>query len=128
MFYDLESPLDFARQVEAILAPDGLWHFEQSYMPSMLKMNSYDTICHEHIEYYSFSVIENLLRRCGLKIVRVAFNDINGGSIRCYATHAGSSRFRNRANIEAIENVRSAEFELELDTDKPYRSFQERID
>jgi hypothetical protein len=53
MFYDLESPVSFARQIESILADDGVWHFEQSYMPSMLRMNSYDTICHEHLEYYS---------------------------------------------------------------------------
>ena len=53
MFYDLEAPLDFVREVAAILADDGIWHFEQSYMPSMLRMNSYDTICHEHLEYYS---------------------------------------------------------------------------
>jgi hypothetical protein len=52
MFYDLESPVNFAMQVESILSDDGVWHFEQSYMPSMLRMNSYDTICHEHIEYY----------------------------------------------------------------------------
>ncbi len=128
MFYDLEAPVTFVEAVRSILSKDGIWIIEMSYMPSMLKMNSYDTICHEHIEYYSFSVIENLLRRCGLKVVRVTFNDINGGSIRCYATHAGSSRFQNREDLEAIDEVRRAEFELELDTDKPYRHFQERID
>lgn len=128
MFYDLEAPVTFVEAVRSILSKDGIWIIEMSYMPSMLKMNSYDTICHEHIEYYSFSVIENLLRRCGLKVVRVTFNDINGGSIRCYATHAGSSRFQNREDLEAIDDVRRAEFELELDTDKPYRHFQERID
>ena len=55
MFYDLEDPVEFARQIAAILADDGIWHFEQSYMPSMLRTNSYDTICHEHLEYYSLS-------------------------------------------------------------------------
>jgi hypothetical protein len=54
MFYDLEAPIQFAEAVESILADDGIWHFEQSYMPSMLRLNSYDTICHEHLEYYSF--------------------------------------------------------------------------
>src|SRR5262245_33933078 len=51
MFYDLEDPLAFVREVKRLLAPDGLWVFEQSYMPTMLEMNSYDTICHEHLEY-----------------------------------------------------------------------------
>ena len=97
-------------------------------MPEMLKMNSYDTICHEHIEYYSLSVLENLLRRGGLKIFNVAFNDINGGSIRCYATHEANFKFGDVQFLNALESVRQQEFELELDTDKPYASFQERID
>jgi hypothetical protein len=53
MFYDLEDPIQFAKEIESILADDGIWHFEQSYMPSMLRTKAYDTVCHEHIEYYS---------------------------------------------------------------------------
>jgi hypothetical protein len=49
MFYDLEAPIEFAQQIESILADDGIWHFEQSYMPSMLRLNSYDTVCHEQL-------------------------------------------------------------------------------
>ncbi len=128
MFYDLENPVDFVQAISALLKKDGVWIFEMSYMPEMLRMNSYDTICHEHIEYYSLSVLENLLRRGGLKIFNVSFNDINGGSIRCYATHAANFKFHDQKFQDALESVRRKEFELELDTDKPYRSFQERID
>src|SRR5690606_37774311 len=56
MFYDLEQPLRFVRDIESVLADDGVWHFEHSYMPSMLRTHSYDTICHEHLEFYSFRV------------------------------------------------------------------------
>ena len=62
MCYDLEAPQDFFRDVAAILSDDGVWHFEQSYMPSMLRMNSYDTICHEHLEYYSLAPREAAAR------------------------------------------------------------------
>jgi 2-polyprenyl-3-methyl-5-hydroxy-6-metoxy-1,4-benzoquinol methylase len=127
MFYDLEAPVDFCRNIKKILAPDGLWIFEMSYMPKMLEMNSYDTICHEHLEYYSLAVIENILRRAELKLVRIQENAINGGSIRCYATHVASGAFRNAEWQRDIHNMRRAEFDLELDTDKPYRSFQDRI-
>ena len=48
----------FVREIDSIVAPDGVWHFEQSYMPSMLRMTSYDTICHGHLEFYSLSVIK----------------------------------------------------------------------
>ena len=36
MFYDLEDPAQFVRDIEKVLASDGIWHFEQSYMPAML--------------------------------------------------------------------------------------------
>ncbi len=128
MFYDLEAPQTFVRELKSILSPDGIWIFEMSYMPLMLEMNSYDTICHEHLEYYSLAVIERLMRLCGMKIVRVGFNDINGGSIRCYATHADCYRYSSPENMAELHRVRQREFELELDTDRPYRFFQERID
>jgi hypothetical protein len=128
MFYDLENPVAFVDSVKSILKDDGVWIFEVSYMPKMLAMNSYDTICHEHLEYYSFSVIENLLARCGMKVFKVEFNSINGGSIRCYVTHSANFRFKSRFNQQALAQVRHEEFELELDTDKPYKNFQDRID
>ena len=127
MFYDLEDPLSFVRELKAILAEQGMWIFEMSYMPAMLQMNSYDTICHEHLEYYSFSVIENLLRRCEMKVVRVEFNEINGGSIRCYATHTSNFAFYSKDDYRTLRQVRQREFDLALDTDRPYRNFQERI-
>jgi SAM-dependent methyltransferase len=127
MFYDLENPVGFIEQVRAILSEDGVWIFEVSYMPAMLDMNSYDTICHEHLEYYSFSVIENLLQRCGMKVFKVEFNNINGGSIRCYVTHVANFKFKSKENQLTLEQVRQQEFDLELDTDKPYKNFQDRI-
>jgi hypothetical protein len=128
MFYDLEEPTRFLREVKLLLSKDGIWIVEMSYMPAMLELNSYDTICHEHLEYYSLSVIERLLSMVGLKVVRAAFNDINGGSIRCYVTHDDCFTYTNPGFQQSIIDVRRKEFELELDTDKPYRFFQERID
>ena len=127
MFYDLEDPIAFVRGIKELLAPEGLWIFEMSYMPTMLKMNSYDTICHEHLEYYSLAVIETILKAAGLKVVNVSLNEINGGSIRCYATHTNNFKFRSDEYTENIKRLRQEEFDLELDTDKPYRNFQNRI-
>ncbi len=127
MFDDLEDPIAFTREIKAALAPDGLWIFEMSYMPLMLKLNSYDTICHEHLEYYSLAVLEYILKRAEMKLVNVEMNAINGGSIRCYATHADSPAFKDDESQTRIKQLRQEEFDLELDTDKPYRNFQDRI-
>lgn len=127
MFYDLEDPIAFTRGIKQILSPEGIWVFEMSYMPTMLKMTSYDTICHEHIEYYSLAVIEYILRQVGLKVVNVSHNDINGGSLRCQAAHINNFTYKQDKFQKNIKSMRQEEFDLELDTDKPYRHFQERI-
>jgi SAM-dependent methyltransferase len=127
MFYDLEDPVGFCQEIKKVLADDGLWIFEMSYMPSMLKMNSYDTICHEHLEYYSLAVLEYILRQADLKIIDAELNNINGGSIRCYATHIDNFYFKNQEAQQRIGKLRQEEFDLELDTDKPYKNFQDRI-
>ncbi len=127
MFYDLEDPITFAKGIKSILTQDGIWIFEMSYMPSMLRMTSYDTICHEHLEYYSLAVIEYILKQSGLKVFNAVHNDINGGSLRCYATHVGNFNYKNDAYQQNILRIHQDEFDMELDTDKPYKNFQERI-
>ena len=66
MFYDLEDPIAFAREIEASLDDDGIWVFEQSYLPAMLMANSFDTICHEHLEFYSLRQIDWIAEMAGL--------------------------------------------------------------
>ena len=125
MFYDLESPIDFARQVESILCEDGIWHFEQSYMPSMMRLNSYDTICHEHLEYYSLGVVKTILEAAGVRVVDVVMNAVNGGSFAVTAAKAGNRSIRT--NHAVIEWMLMQEQRMGLDTPRPYRDFEERV-
>ena len=127
MFYDLENPVAFTKSVKDVLAPEGVWIFEMSYMPTMLRMTSYDTICHEHLEYYSLAIIENVLKQAGMKVFNVSHNSINGGSLRCYATHISNFKFKSDEYLQNIALMRQDEFDMELDTDKPYKNFQDRI-
>ena len=128
MFYDLEDPVEFVKGIKRFLSAQGVWVFEMSYMPRMLELDSYDTICHEHLEFYSLAVLENILELGGMKVFKISFNEINGGSIRCYATHKENSRHDNKENYQLINETRHKEFDLELDTDKPYLAFQQRIE
>lgn len=124
MFYDLEDPIRFAREVREVLAPDGVWHFEQSYMPSMLRLCSYDTICHEHIEYYSFGVVQRIAEAADLKILDVQFNGINGGSFAVTATPKSCAR---RPNTPVTEWLLEQEEKMGLGTPRPFRDFEERV-
>ncbi len=124
MFYDLEMPLSFVEQVRNILAPDGVWHLEQSYLPLMLKVNAYDTICHEHLEYYGLKQIKWMMDRARLKIIDVQLNDINGGSFAITVAHEKS------AYAEATDKVNKLlqeEKDLGLDGLEVFRVFKERV-
>jgi hypothetical protein len=124
MFYDLEEPAAFVKDIGAILSDTGIWHFEQSYMPSMLRSNAYDTVCHEHLEFYSFKVIKSLLEDCGLRVVDVQMNSINGGS---FAVTACKKNAPYRSNHPVIEWMLRQEEDMRLDTPRPYRNFEEKV-
>ncbi|MEO8405242.1 MAG: class I SAM-dependent methyltransferase [Chitinophagaceae bacterium] len=127
MFYDLENPVSFVKSIKDFLSENGVWVVEMSYMPSMLELDSYDTICHEHLEYYSLAVLEKICSLASMKIFKIAFNDINGGSIRCYVTHKENAINGTPEDQALIAEVRQKEFDMELDTDKPYDAFNQRI-
>lgn len=122
MFYDLEQPLDFMREVASILDDRGVWVFEQSYMPLMLSTNSYDTACHEHLEYYGLKQIHWMVARAGLKIVDVEFNDVNGGSFSIMAALVGSTL----PEFSGLGALLERETEAGLTSLTPYRKFAER--
>jgi C-methyltransferase C-terminal domain/Putative zinc binding domain/Methyltransferase domain len=124
MFYDLEDPNIFVSDIYDCLDEEGVWHFEQSYMPSMLRTNSYDTICHEHLEFYSFKVIKNLLEKHNMKVIDVQMNSINGGS---FAITAAKSTSKLIPNLPIINWMLKQEENLLLDTIKPYEDFKERV-
>lgn len=87
MFYDLEDPNGFVADIKSVLAPNGIWCIQLSYLPLMLRnMNFYD-ICNEHLEYYSLHTLQSVLARHHLTIVDASTNDVNGGSVRVFVTH-----------------------------------------
>ena len=124
MFYDLDEPIKFVEQVAEILDDDGIWHFEQSYLPTMLAQNAYDTVCHEHVEYYALQQIKWMTDRCGLKIVDLEINDVNGGSFAVTVAKAGSSL---PEDVAAVSAMLKAEESQGLDTLRPFEAFRERV-
>lgn len=122
MFYDLDQPLEFAKEVSSLLAADGVWVIELSYLPSMLGKVSFDTICHEHLEYYALRQIDWIAERAGLAVRRVEFNDANGGSFRVFMCPRGGAAAQGDETVEASRRRESV---LELHIDRPYREFRE---
>jgi hypothetical protein len=124
MFYDLERPQAFVDDVARILADDGIWHLEQSYLPSMLQTNAFDTVCHEHSEYYGLRQIDWMVQRAGLRIIDVALNATNGGS---FAVTVAKSRSSVAGNSAIVDRMLREEIALGLDTLAPYEAFWQRV-
>lgn len=101
-FYDLEDPIQFAKDIVNRLSDDGVWVFEQSYLPMMVRTLSYDTVCHEHLEYYCLKQIKFIADAVGLKIVDVTFNDVNGGSFCVVAAKKNSKIVANEKHVTEI--------------------------
>lgn len=121
MFYDLEDPVSFARDVASLLTDDGVWVIELSYLPRMLERSSFDTICHEHLEYYSLGPIEWVLAEADLVVDHVELNDVNGGSFRLFIRKRDAAG----ASTPEVLQLRDAEATLALRTEEPYERFRE---
>ena len=122
MFYDLPKPFDFMKEIKSILDLNGVWVVEQSYLPFMLETNSYDTVCHEHYEYYSLNDIKKMTDALDLKIIDVEFNDINGGSFSLIISHKNSNFIEYR-NLSSL--IKKEEFLNDIGT---FKSFKQNID
>jgi len=123
MFYDLEDPIGFVQEVYDILSEDGVWVFEQSYMPYMLKANSFDTICHEHQEYYRLKQIQWMMKKVGFKIIDIEFNLVNGGSFSITVTKLGSLLPETPDVAKLLHDEESNG----LSTNKPYDAFRNQV-
>jgi hypothetical protein len=122
MFYDLDSPVDFARQVSDILSDDGIWVLEQSYLPAMIEKNAYDTVCHEHLEYYSLRQIKWICDKVSLKIIDAEENNVNGGSFLIILAKSNSSYTPKERNILKVMNR-----EKHLEDEKIYQDFEYNV-
>lgn len=80
--YDVEDPLGFFQAIHDALAPGGVAIIQFQDVEQQFLSAAFDTICHEHLEYYSLWSLTHILRQTGLTIQRVHQRSINGGSLR----------------------------------------------
>lgn len=113
MFYDLENPGKFLKEVLEVLDDEGVFVIQMNYLGLMLKNLAFDNIGHEHLSYYSLSSLKELLDSNGFVVVDVSLNQVNGGSIRVYCRKAlvglvWEQKRRVRAQLEEERNFLGA--------------------
>ena len=124
VFYDAESPKEFLSDVKKLLLPDGIFLLEFADLASILKFKMFDTICHEHLEYYSTNVIINLTKQIGLRVFDIKQNDINGGSKQYFICHQNSYI---KSNMKVVEKVLKDEIRLKLNKIETFKKFFKEI-
>lgn len=133
MFYDIEDPDQFIKDIDEVLDDDGLWVLQLSYTPLMIHQMAFDNICHEHIYYYTLRNMQKLFGRNGFKIVDCQLNDINGGSFRIYVMkQKGNENLFSSQPYRDICHFRVAsllEYEntLKLDSVETWQKFYDDI-
>jgi hypothetical protein len=133
MFYDLDKPEDFIRNVYDVLKDDGLWVLQMSYLPLMLEQLAFDNICHEHVYYYALTDIKKLMKENGFTIVDAQVNDVNGGSFRIYCmkdtadfTKFGTQPHRDVCNFR-INSMLEYEKTLKLYDLETWKNYQTKV-
>ncbi|BET45133.1 class I SAM-dependent methyltransferase [Streptomyces tendae] len=123
MFYDLPRPMQFMQDIRDILADDGVWVTEQSYLPSMLEATAYDVVCHEHLAYYSLRQIEWMAERVGLTVIKAELTDVYGGSLDVTLARTPT---RLPVDERGLAAIRAREAALGLDGPTPFTRFAAR--
>ncbi len=123
MLYDLPEPMVFIRDIADHLDVDGIWVSEQSYAPLMVQRKSFDTICHEHLEYYTLHSLEWMLSRSGLKIIDVELNEVNGGSLSFVAAKDDSPF----VPLESVKALKLQEVEHGFNSIDPFKEFAREV-
>ena len=122
MFYDVQNPNEFVSDIKDILSKNGIWVMEMYYLPILLKYNAYDSICHEHITYFSLNQINYLCEKNNLKIFKVSLNSMNCGSIRYFICHRDA---RFKLDYNSLNKCKK--LEKILDQDSCFYNFKKRI-
>lgn len=120
VFYDAADPNKFIKDAKKLLSKDGIFLLEFADLASIIKNKMFDTICHEHLEYYSTKVILNLCKKNNLRIFDIKKNDINGASKQYFICHL-ESKYKN--NFKTIKKTLNFEKKLKLSDEKTFKHF-----
>jgi hypothetical protein len=122
MFYDLDNPNDFVSSIARNLSKSGVWVVQQNYVLSMIENTSFDNICHEHIEYYSLTAMNKLVKKFNLEINEFKSDPINGGSFITVISHKGA-----RPISGSVGRQLQVEDDFGISNPKSYIHFELRV-
>lgn len=115
---------DFTAGMKTALKPGGTITLEFPHLMSLMGLNQFDTVYHEHYSYLSLQSVKAVFAKAGLRVCDVEQIPTHGGSLRVYGCHADDSR----ADGAAVARVLAEEVASGLQDLAAYQRFQREAD
>jgi hypothetical protein len=115
---------DFTAGMKVALKPNGTVTLEFPHLLSLIQLNQFDTVYHEHYSYLSLQAVSSIFAKAGLLVYDVEQIPTHGGSLRVYGCHAEESR----SVSEAVEKILTEEISEGLQDLATYERFQNEAD
>lgn len=124
VFAHADDLLSIAQGIERLLAPDGVFVFEVSYLVDVFEDVLFDTIYHEHMAYHAVGPLVRFFKRVGLDLFAASRIPSHGGSLRGFVQRAGGPH----AADGSVDELLGVERALKLDSSETLKEFGARID
>jgi hypothetical protein len=115
---------DFVAGIKLLLKPGGVVTMEFAYLLELMRQNQFDTIYHEHFNYFTFLTAERVFARHGLVLFDVDGLPTHGGSLRIYGRHADDD---TKPVTDAAEERKEAERAAGLERLETYMEFGQQV-
>jgi len=116
---------DFVAGFATLLADEGVVTIEVAYLLRLIEANQFDTIYHEHFQYFSCLTAQKVLAHHGLELFDVEELRSHGGSLRFYAQRKDTGR---RPVSERVQELTDRERALGYDTLEGHLAFTKQVE
>lgn len=124
VFANIDNLIDMAAGIRDLLAPDGVFVLETSYLVDVIEKVLLETFFHEHLSYCSVKPLDAFFRRNGMELIDVQCVPTKGGSLRCTVQRAGGPR----ATSPSVAEFMTLESSLGIHSAEPFKAFATRIE
>jgi hypothetical protein len=108
VYAHIPDVVGFTEGLRALVADDGWVSVEVQHLLTLVARTQFDTIYHEHFQYYTVLTAQRALASGGLALVDVELLDTHGGSIRLWARPAEVAGEPTRAVHDVLADERAA--------------------
>src|SRR3954470_2315040 len=116
VYAHIPDVIGFTKGLRALVADDGWVSIEVQHLLTLVQRTQFDTIYHEHFQYYTVLTAQRALASGGLTLVDVELLDTHGGSVRLWARPTEALSGAAGELSQAVHDVLAAEAAAGLHT------------